>query len=149
MKRKFILLYAGVAMLLLANGVHPQQSAAKPAFTFQEVMIPMRDGVHLQTVILAPSDQKAPLPILFRRTPYGVPPQAPQQAPPNYKEFEQDGYIYVMQNLRGRFKSEGVFKLSSEVNLADPAATNETTDAYDSIDWLVKHVPNNNGKVGM
>lgn len=61
----FVLLYACVAMLLLAHGLNAQQPAAKPAFTFQEVMIPMRDGVHLQTVILAPSDQKAPLPILF------------------------------------------------------------------------------------
>jgi putative CocE/NonD family hydrolase len=136
-------------MLLLANGVLSQQPAAKPALTFEEVMIPMRDGVRLQTVIIASSDQKAPLPILFRRTPYGVPARAPQQLPPNYKELEQDGYIYVIQNLRGRFKSEGVFKLTSQVNLADKASTNETTDAYDSIDWLVKHVPNNNGKVGM
>jgi putative CocE/NonD family hydrolase len=143
------ILYAGLAMLLLADGVHAQQPAAKPALTFQEVMIPMRDGVHLQTVIIASADQKAPLPILFRRTPYGVPARAPQQLPPNYKELEQDGYIYVIQNLRGRFKSEGVFKLTSQVNLADAASTNETTDAYDSIDWLVKHVPNNNGKVGM
>jgi putative CocE/NonD family hydrolase len=151
MIRKVIasLLYAFVAMLLLANGVLSQQPAAKPALTFEEVMIPMRDGVRLQTVIIASSDQKAPLPILFRRTPYGVPARAPQQLPPNYKELEQDGYIYVIQNLRGRFKSEGVFKLTSQVNLADKASTNETTDAYDSIDWLVKHVPNNNGKVGM
>ena len=137
------------AMLLLAVGVHAQEPTAKPAFTFQEVMIPMRDGVHLQTVILAPGDQKAPLPIIFRRTPYGVPAQAPQQVPPNFKEMAQDGYILVIQNLRGRFKSEGVFKLTSHVNLADPTSTNETTDAYDSIDWLIKHVPNNSGKVGM
>ena len=110
--RAFSLPYVCAVLLLLAHGVHAQQSAAKPAFTFQEVMIPMRDGVRLQTVILAPSDQKAPLPILFRRTPYGVPSRALQQAPPNYKELEQDGYIYVIQNLRGRFKSEGVFKRS-------------------------------------
>jgi putative CocE/NonD family hydrolase len=69
--------------------------------------------------------------------------------PTSWKELAQDGYIFVIQNLRGRFKSEGVFKLSSQVNLADPASTNETTDAYDSIEWLVKHVRNNNGKVGM
>src|ERR1044071_4818766 len=82
--RVFIFVYLFVVLLLSANGVHAQQT--KPAFTFQEVMVPMRDGVHLQTVILAPSDQKAPLPILFRRTPYGVPSRALQQAPPNYKE---------------------------------------------------------------
>ncbi len=125
------------------------QPEAKPLFTYQEVMIPTRDGVRLQTVILAPVDQKGPLPILFRRTPYGVPPKSPTEMPASLKEFSKDGYIFVVQNLRGRFKSEGVFKLSSQVNLNDPKDTNETTDAYDSIDWLVKNVPNNNGKVGM
>jgi putative CocE/NonD family hydrolase len=145
----FILLCVGVAMLLLASGVQAQQSATKSVFTFEEVMIPMRDGVRLQTVILAPSDQKGPLPIMFSRTPYGVPSRAPQQVPASFKELIQDGYIFVFQNLRGRFKSEGVFKLTSQVDLTDPKATNETTDAYDSIDWLIKHVPNHNGKVGM
>lgn len=112
-------------------------------------MIPVRDGVHLQTVILIPIDQKGPLPVLFRRTPYGVPEKAPTELPASLKELSKDGYIFVIQNLRGRFKSEGVFKLSSQVDLADPNATNETTDAYDSIDWLIKNVPNNNRKVGM
>ena len=147
--RAFILLRAGVVMLLLAVGVQAQQSEVKPAFKFEEVMIPMRDGARLQTVILAPNNQKEPLPILFRRTPYGVPSGPPQQVPVSSKELVQDGYIFVIQNLRGRFKSEGVFKLTSQVDLTDPKATNETTDAYDSIDWLVKNVPNNNGKVGM
>ena len=122
---------------------------AKPLFSYQEVMIPMRDGIRLQTVILAPADQSRPLPILFRRTPYGVPDKAPAEMSPSWKELAQDGYIFVIQNLRGRFKSEGLFKLSSYVNLNDPNATNETTDAYDSIEWLVKNVANNNGKVGM
>jgi putative CocE/NonD family hydrolase len=125
------------------------QPAAKPIFKLQEVMIPVRDGVHLQTAILAPVDQTGPLPILFRRTPYGVPEKPPEQMPASFKELAQDGYIFVFQNLRGRFKSEGVFNLSSWVDLNDPKATNETTDAYDSIEWLVKNLPNNNGKVGM
>jgi len=127
----------------------PQQPTAKPLFKLQEVMIPVRDGVHLQTAILTPLDQKGPLPILFRRTPYGVPDRSPEQMPSSLKEFAQDGYIFVIQNLRGRFISEGVFNLSSWVDLKDPKATNETTDAYDSIEWLVKNVPDNNGKVGM
>jgi len=127
----------------------PQQSPAKPLFKLQEAMVPVRDGVHLQTAILIPVDQRAPLPILFRRTPYGVPDKAPEQMPASFKELAQDGYIFVFQNLRGRFKSEGVFELSSWVDLDDPKATNETTDAYDSIEWLLKNVPNNNGKVGM
>jgi len=112
-------------------------------------MIPVRDGVHLQTAILTPIDQQGPLPILFRRTPYGVPDKAPEQIPASLKELAHDGYIFVFQNLRGRFKSEGIFNLSSHVDLTDPKSTNETTDAYDSIEWLVKNVPNNNGKVGM
>jgi uncharacterized protein len=141
-------LYCAVA-LLLPGSAQAQQPPAPPAFTFQEVMIPMRDGVRLQTVILTPSSAAAPLPILFRRTPYGVPSGPVMQVPPTLKELAQDGYIFVIQNLRGRFKSEGVFKLTSQVDLADSTATNETTDAYDSIEWLVHNVPNNNGAVGM
>ena len=135
--------------LLFAASAHSQQTAVKPSFTWQEVMIPMRDGVHLQTIILTPVDQHEALPILFSRTPYGVPSKSPEQIPFYMEELSRDGYIFVFQNLRGRFKSEGVFNLSSAVDLNDPKATNETTDAYDSIDWLVKNVKNNNGKVGM
>ena len=141
-----------VMWLLLAIPTTAQQTPQpppKPLFKFQEVMIPMRDGVRLQTVILTPADQQEPLPILFKRTPYGVPARAPEQIPASAKELAQDGYIFVFQNLRGRFKSEGVFNLSSWVDPNDPKATNETTDAYDSVDWLVKNVPGNDGKVGM
>src|SRR5437867_1693406 len=137
-----------VAVLLLAVDLHAQQSPPQPLFKLEEVVIPVRDGVRLQTVILTPVDRTAPLPILFRRTPYGVPDEPPRQMPASIKELAQDGYIFVIQNLRGRFKSEGEFKLTSQVDLADPTATSETTDAYDSIEWLVKNVPNN-GKVGM
>ena len=139
-------------LVVITASAFAQQPAAEPAkspFAYQEVMIPMRDGVHLQTVILTPVDQKGPLPIILSRTPYGVRDKAPEKVPANLKELAQDGYIFVSQNLRGRFKSEGVFKLSSYVDLNDPKATNETTDAYDTIEWLVKNVPNNNGKVGM
>ena len=138
-----------VATLLLAAGAQAQQPAPTLSLAFEEVMIPMRDGVRLQTVILTPVDKTGALPILFRRTPYGVPDGPVRQVRPSIKELAQDGYIFVIQNLRGRFKSEGVFKLTSQVDLADSTATSETTDAYDSIDWLVQHVPNNNGKVGM
>jgi uncharacterized protein len=134
---------------LSAASQEPPPSAARALFNYQEVMIPVRDGVRLQTVILTPTNMTKPLPILFRRTPYGVPEKAPEQMPSSLKELAQDGYIFVIQNLRGRFKSEGYFKLSSQVDLNDPKATNETTDAYDSIEWLSKNIPNNNGKVGM
>ena len=138
-----------LAGLPLASGQETPPSSSQPLFQFQEVMVPVRDGLHLQTVILTPANMTKPLPMLFRRTPYGVPEKAPAQMPASLKELAQDGYIFVIQNLRGRFKSEGYFKLSSQVDLSDPKATNETTDAYDSIEWLIKNVPNNNGKVGM
>jgi len=147
--KKYLRPFLTICFLVLIASYSQAQQTPAPLFKFQEVMVPVRDGVHLQTVILAPIDQKGPLPILFRRTPYGVPASAPTRIPPAWKELAADGYIFVFQNLRGRFKSEGVFKLSSAVDLKDPKATNETTDAYDSIDWLVKNVPDNNGKVGM
>ncbi len=135
--------------LLLAAPAFTQQPAAAPAFTLEEVMIPMRDGVHLQTVLLTPVDRHGALPILLTRTPYGVPAKPPEPLPFYMQELAHDGYIFVFQNLRGRFKSEGVFHLSSAIDLNDPKVTNETTDAYDTIDWLVKNVKNNNGNVGM
>jgi uncharacterized protein len=137
----------GAALLAVTADVSAAQDASP--FTYQEVMIPVRDGVHLQTVILTPVNRSGPLPILFRRTPYGVPSAAPPTMPLALSEFAKDGYVFVIQNLRGRFKSEGTFLLSSQVNLADSTAVSETTDAYDSIDWLVKHVPDNNGRVGL
>src|SRR4051794_27637437 len=106
-----------------------QQPDSAPKFTLQEVMIPVRDGVHLQTAILTPITRSGPLPILLTRTPYGVADKAPTRIPASFKELVQDGYVFVFQNLRGRFKSEGVFKLSSWVDLSDSAATIETTDA--------------------
>src|SRR5215831_6680348 len=140
---------AFVAATVMVGWLHAQPSPTQAAFTFEEVMIPVRDGVRLQTVILTPASSAGPLPILLRRTPYGVPSAAPATMGSAAKELADDGYIFVIQNLRGRFKSEGTFKLSSEVDLQNPGATSETTDAYDTIDWLVKHVPNNNGRVGM
>lgn len=136
-----------------------QAQAQKSNYRVKEVMIPMRDGVHLQTVIIARRDQTQPLPILVTRTPYGVPTQqdfdtaaakhGPDWVPDDWKELAADGYIFVLQNLRGRFKSEGVFELTSRYDPNDPKQTNETNDAYDTVDWLVKNVANNNGKVGM
>jgi putative CocE/NonD family hydrolase len=151
-RRLILALLLAVSVLLTISAAVQQNSpqpAAKSQFKLREVMIPVRDGVHLQTAIVTPIDQQGPLPILFRRTPYGVPEKSPEQLPSSLKELAQDGYIFVFQNLRGRFKSEGVFNLSTWVDLNDPNATNETTDAYDSIEWLLKNLPNNNGKVGM
>ena len=111
-----------------------------------EAMVPVRDGIHLQTVYFLPLNQEEPLPILLLRTPYGVPETEGPLHSPSMKELAADGYIFAFQNLRGRFKSEGEFSMSMSY---DPKGTNESTDAYDTIEWLVKNVPNNNGKVGL
>ncbi|PAX07231.1 CocE/NonD family hydrolase [Sphingomonas lenta] len=124
----------------------PAQAAAESPFTVTEVMIPMRDGAKLHTVITAPRNATGPLPVLFSRTPYGVRTDAPPTVPRSWAALAKDGYIFVNQSMRGRFKSDGVFTLSTAVG---QGATDEATDAYDSIDWLVKNVPGNSGKVGM
>jgi putative CocE/NonD family hydrolase len=144
-------LVRATALLIAATAPFAHAQQPSPIFTLEEVMIPMRDGARLQTVIMRPVGRTEALPILITRTPYGVPTQSPTSVPPSLKELMADGYIFVTQNLRGRFKSEGTFLLSSAVDLTDksPKNVNETTDAYDTVDWLVKHVASNNGKVGM
>ncbi len=114
-----------------------------------EVMIPMRDGVKLHTVILKPADIPAPLPFLIQRTPYGVDETNKASFFGGRPELARDGYIYVAQDIRGRFKSEGQFVMSRpEADHHDPRAVDESTDAYDMVDWLVKNVAGNNGRAG-
>jgi uncharacterized protein len=130
----------------------PVQSQYKPeSFTYQEVMIPMRDGVHLQTVIRAPKNATSPLPILLSRTPYGVPKDAASLTENGLADdLIADGYIFVNQNIRGRFKSEGAFVMNRPArDRTDPKSIDEGTDTYDTIEWLIKNVPNNNGRVGI
>jgi putative CocE/NonD family hydrolase len=115
---------------------------------YQEVMVPMRDGVRLQTVILTPKQASGQLAIILVRTPYGVPKDA--QAFKPYEPWLDGGYVFVVQNIRGRFKSEGTFAMERQPrDRKDPKSIDEGTDAYDTIDWLIKNVPNNNGRVGM
>jgi putative CocE/NonD family hydrolase len=149
---KLIALLAASVALAAPVGARPQAApspATQSPYTYEEVMIPMRDGARLQTVILRARNQIGPLPILIWRTPYGVPAAAPSTVPRSYAALDKDGYIFVDQSMRGRFKSEGTFTFSTAVHPGDPKAVDEATDAYDTIDWLVKHVDRNNGKVGM
>jgi uncharacterized protein len=114
-----------------------------------EVMIPMRDGVKLHAVILKPSDMKDPLPFLIQRTPYGVDYTNRAFFFGSRPELARDGYIYVGEDIRGRFKSEGVFVMSRPMaDHKDPKAIDESTDAYDTVDWLLKNVQGNNGRAG-
>ena len=124
-----------------------QQPPADSAYTRADTMITVRDGIHLFTAIAIPRNATTPLPILMDRTPYGA---------KNYASFLTssasrlgfEGYILVVQDIRGRFGSEGTFDMNRPPH-SGPKGTDESTDTYDTIDWLVKNVPNNNGKVGV
>ena len=122
----------------------------KPEYTRQEVMIPMRDGIKLHAVILRPKDDTAPLPFLMERTPYGVDGNAPESINPGEPELAASRYIFVFEDIRGRYKSEGTFVMSRPMaDHRDPKLVDESTDTYDTVDWLLKNIPNNNGRVGV
>ncbi|HEY2466971.1 MAG TPA: CocE/NonD family hydrolase [Terracidiphilus sp.] len=114
-----------------------------------EYMIPMRDGIKLHTIILKPADITTPLPFLIQRTPYGVDATNQISFSASRPQLARDGYIYVDQDIRGRFKSEGEFVMSRpEADHKDPKAVDESTDAYDTVDWLLKNIPGNNARAG-
>jgi putative CocE/NonD family hydrolase len=121
-----------------------------PALTATENMIPMRDGVRLYTQVYVPTQSTVPLPILLLRTPYGTGAPNPARLASSLSELMADGYIIVTQDIRGRFKSEGQFvMLRQPRDSKDKSAIDESTDTYDTIEWLLKNIPNNNGRVGM
>ena len=114
-----------------------------------EVMIPMHDGMKLHAVILKPADIPAPLPFLIQRTPYGVDGTNRATFFGSRPELARAGYIYVGEDIRGRFKSEGEFLMSRPLaDHRDPKAIDESTDTYDTVEWLLKNVPGNNGRAG-
>jgi len=126
---------------------------AKEHYSKQELTITMRDGITLHTTIYAPKNKSQNYPILFLRTPYGSWPYGKE----NYLEtigpnkfLMEEGYIFVYQDVRGRWKSEGTYDnmrayIPNKKSVKD---VDESTDAFDTIDWLINNVPNNNGKVG-
>jgi putative CocE/NonD family hydrolase len=121
-------------------------------FHRQEVQIPMRDGVKLYTDIYIPKKARERLPFLFTRTPYGATNDKGRntQLTGSYTDFVRDGYIFVFQDIRGRYKSEGQFVMFRVPrDQSDPKAIDESTDTYDTISWLIEHIPNNNGRVGV
>src|SRR6266849_5513879 len=131
------------------------QVAARPElpalFEKKEVMIAMRDGVKLHTEIYAPKNAKEALPIFLERTPYGISAEDKGYSPKlyRYSHMFADGYVFVFQDIRGRYGSEGQFVMNRPLHGAsDPKGVDESTDTYDTIEWLVKNVPNNNGRVG-
>ncbi|MBL8985269.1 MAG: CocE/NonD family hydrolase [Gemmatimonadetes bacterium] len=112
-------------------------------------MVAMRDGVRLHTVIWRPVDQQGPLPILLERTPYDAEGMC-RNVVDGAGTLARARYVFVCQDLRGKYGSEGTFSMIRPTrNPADAKAIDETTDAWDAVDWLVKNLPNTNGRVGM
>lgn len=138
----------------VATQAQSPSDAVRAAFTKYEYMVPMRDGVKLFTSVYVPKDASTTYPILLTRTPYSVAPYGVA----NYRDslgpaptgYLDEGYIFVYQDVRGTMMSEGVF-VNMRPHLpvkAGQTAIDESTDTYDTIDWLVTHIPNNNGRVG-
>lgn len=121
-----------------------------PEYVRSEAMIPVRDGVKLHAVVLRPKGSEAgeALPFLMERTPYGV--DGYTAARPGKPELAKSGYVFVYEDIRGRYRSEGQFVMNRPI-VTHTAKTDvdETTDTRDTIDWLLQNVPNNSGKVGV
>ncbi len=150
-----------IALSVLAIAPARVEQALNPADRFEvsDVMIPVRDGVKLHTKIFTPRNQTGPLPIIIKRTPYGIEGSA-SNFNAYFKAMADDGYIFVFQDIRGKFGSEGQFVMQRPARLrpgasagqapdVDTKSLDEGTDTYDSIAWLLKNTRNNNGRVGM
>ncbi len=126
----------------------------KANYTKYEYKIPVRDGKKLFTQVFRPKDTAHAYPFLLNRTPYSVGPYGPDNYPamlgPSEK-FAREGYIFVKQDVRGRYLSEGTFvEMTPHIDVHRNASdVDESSDTYDTIDWLLKNVPGNNGKAGI
>ena len=115
----------------------------------REYMIPMRDGIHLHTIVFSPKVRNEALPFLIERSPYGWD-SAAIEINAGMTELARDGYLFVFQDVRGRYQSEGQFVIQRPVRKSkDDRSTDEGTDTYDTIDWLIKNIPGNNGRAGI
>jgi len=133
------------------------QADSITAYKKTSAMIPMRDGIRLYTVIFSPVNSKVPVPIMITRTPYGASFRIPDDTVVaitrnnfNYYNMAREGYIFVFQDIRGKYKSEGTMQIHQPlIHRAQKGAVDESTDTWDTVDWLVKNVGNNNGKAGI
>jgi putative CocE/NonD family hydrolase len=136
-----------------ADGATNNDSYVEDHFNKKEVTIEMRDGIKLHTTIYSPKDTSQAYPILLKRTPYSCKPYGANEYPANIgpnKYMMKQGYIVVYQDVRGRWMSEGTYD-NMRAYMPDKQSEkdiDESSDTYDTIDWLVKNVNNNNGKVG-
>ena len=153
--RLFFVLFLAAACLTPSLSAQPANRQYDPAtYVRQSADIAMRDGVTLHVEIFSPPNATEALPFLLQRTPYGVD-GAGLRLTAGYKELAQDGYIFVFEDIRGRYKSNGTFVMQRPPRLFDGPknAVDESTDTYDTIDWMLKdgplRLPKNNGRVGM
>jgi putative CocE/NonD family hydrolase len=150
------LLLVEILLLAVLPGFAGAQGleAVKAGYTKYEYRIPMRDGVKLFTAVYVPKDRSQPYPILLTRTPYSVGPYGVDRYRENLGPsplFGKEGYVFAYQDVRGRWMSEGTF-VNMRPHNPDKRGSgdvDEASDTYDTIDWLVKHTPNTNGKVGL
>lgn len=142
------------ATLSLSGCVAPHVFEVAATYSKREYRIPMRDGTLLFTAVYSPRGTSRTYPILLLRTPYSVSPYGPDQFKDDIgpsPRFGQEGYIFAYQDVRGRFMSEGEF-INMRPHLSNKSDANdidESTDTYDTIEWLIRNVPRNNGRVGM
>jgi uncharacterized protein len=144
-------LIAAIVCVVLALGAAdaPADDSVSDRFVVSEAMIPMRDGVRLHAKIFRPKDQREDLPFIFNRTPYGVA-NSGRHFGSYMKALADEGYIFVFQDIRGKFGSEGTFVMQRPPRaVGDTKALDEGTDTYDTIEWLLRNEPRNNGRVGM
>ena len=132
----------------------PRADYIRANYTKYEYQIPMRDDVKLFTSVYVPNDDSKTYPMMFQRTPYRVAPYGADKYKTRLgpsEAFEKEGFIFVFQDVRGKFMSEGEFvnMRPQDAYKRGNSATDDATDTYDSIEWLVKNVDNNNGNVGM
>lgn len=138
--------------LLLLGCASPVQ---QPTYKKLEYRIPMRDGIKLHTVVYVPTRKTTPQPMLIERTPYSAGPYGERALTHEdfggSSKFAESGYIFVQQDVRGRFMSEGKFEEIRPLRSlqGEAKATDESTDAYDTAEFLIKNVPNNNGNIGL
>jgi uncharacterized protein len=130
------------------------EAEVRAHYTKYEYRIPMRDGVKLFTAIYVPKDSGQAYPFLMVRTPYSVSPYGTDQYPKRLGPapvFQRDGFIFVAQDVRGRYMSEGTFEeMTPHKDVKkSPKDVDESTDTYDTVEWLLHHVPGNNGKAGI
>ena len=134
------------------KSLHAQDPARADDWDRRAVSIPVRDGIELHAVVVSPKTMGAALPIILVRTPYGVDGNLrPGPIAASYQELARDGYVFVYQDARGTGKSQGRFIMNGALHdpAKDPKGVDEATDTYDTIDWLVKNIPTNNGRVGV